>query len=211
MISVPNIKKLGCFHYIDFKLRTYLAHCNCVKFRPDQILGCTRPLYRPAGIRAFAMWNKALSCQHSTLYRLQNTIGLVGSSSSSLFVSVKALSVYGKYCTTALSHRATIRLATSAFIGMKARKNLHANCVDRQGKERAKRKGLVGFESYLTVIQIISSSRLLSIEYRLYTKQEANVQLCQGVYFCFRVVCMLHEFVSINSQKSLLFENQAFI
>lgn len=28
----------------------------------------------PAGIRALQMWNKALSCQQCTLYRLQNTI-----------------------------------------------------------------------------------------------------------------------------------------
>lgn len=39
---------------VSFKLHTYLAHCNCVKFRPDQMLGSTGPLYRPCWDQAFA-------------------------------------------------------------------------------------------------------------------------------------------------------------
>lgn len=90
----------------------------------------------PAGIRALQMWNKALSCQHSTLYRLQNTIGLVGC--RGLFVSVKALSVYRKYRTTALSHRATIRVAKSAFTGLNARNPQTEDEVMKVSKQREK-------------------------------------------------------------------------
>lgn len=85
----------------------------------------------PVGNGALQMWNKALSCQHSTLYRLQNTIGLVGC--SGLFVSVKALSVYRKYCTAALCQRATIRVAKSACIGMNTS---NPQTEDRLGKRK---------------------------------------------------------------------------
>lgn len=120
--------------YMYIKLHTYLAHCNCAKFRPGQMSACTRPLYRPRLDQGFANTKQSfvVSAQH-TLDALQNTIGLV--SYCSRFVSVKALSVYGKYCTTAHSQRASIRVAKSAFIFMNTR-NLHPDSEDRRGRKK---------------------------------------------------------------------------
>lgn len=157
MIITPHKKKIICFCYIDF--------VNCTLTLPIvTVLSSDQTRYPavpdlfidPVGIRALQMWNKALSCQHSTLYRLQNTIGLVGC--SGLFVSVKALSVYRKYCTTALCQRATIRVAKSAFIGMNAR---NPQTEDRLGKRKQREK--VCANRYLTVTQIIKQQQAFII------------------------------------------------
>lgn len=57
---------------------------------------------------------------------------------------------------TALSQRVTIRVATSAFIGVNAR-NLHADCEDSQGREQAKRRGTDRY--YFTATEIIKQQQ----------------------------------------------------
>lgn len=78
----------------------------------------------------------------------QDTKGLV--SCSGRFVSVKARSVYGKHRTAALSLRPSIRVATSAFIGMTVRNLLD----DYEGRQGSKEKvfGLICFYKDIEIV-----------------------------------------------------------